>query len=185
MKLLIPLIIIGLCMGMYFMYISPTANEVKILSRQKASYDEVLLKSKEVGALRDDVFAEYNNISEVNINKLSKIVPDTFNSVMFANDMNALASKSNLVVKDFNIDPQRTEDRSLLLSGAKPNPYKATVVTLRLVGQYSSFAKFLKNLETSLRLVDVSSLTIRTLGGQKSTDDSLEYSLEMYTYSLR
>ncbi|MCX6702235.1 MAG: hypothetical protein NTX96_03535 [Candidatus Zambryskibacteria bacterium] len=185
MKFALPLITIGICIGTYFIYISPTVSEVKGLSLKKANYDEVLLKSKELKDKRDAVLIDYNNISNADIDKLNKIIPEIFNSVLFANDVNAMASGNNLVVKDFKIDPQRTEDRDLMINQQKSNPYKTTIITFRLVGQYGQFVKFLTALESNLRLIDVVNLSIKTIGGQKSTDNSLEYLLEMNTYSLR
>ena len=185
MKFALPLIIIVVSVGMYFTYISPTALVVKELSLKKSNYYEVLLKSKELKAQRDDVLVDYNNISDSDINKLNKIISETFNSVLFANDINAMAGRNNLVVKDFKVDPQRTEDRELMFSQQKNNPYKTTVIIVKLVGQYSQFVRFLIDLELNLRLVDVVKLSIKTLGGPRSTDNSLEYLLEMNTFSLR
>ncbi len=170
---------------MYFVYISPTVSEVKVLSLKKANYSEVLLKSKELKAKRDDVLIDYNNISNADIDRLNKIIPETFNSVLFANDINAMASKNSLVIKDFKIDPQRTEDPGSMISQQEVSPYKTTIITFRLGGQYGQFIKFLSDLELNLRLVDVVKLSIKTVGGQRSTDDSLEYLLEVNTYSLR
>jgi Tfp pilus assembly protein PilO len=185
MKSALSLVVVGICIGMYFVYISPAVSEVKSLSLKKASYDNVLLKSKEVVAKRDEIFVEYNNIPKDSIDKLNKIVPETFNSVLFANDINAMASSNGLAVKDFKVNPQRTEDRDTMTNQQAVNPYITTVVTFRLVGQYSQFIKFLTDIESSLRLLDVVNLSVKTLGGQKSTDDSLEYLLEINTYSLR
>jgi Tfp pilus assembly protein PilO len=185
MKFILPIIVLGMCVATYFLYISGTADEVRALSMKKASYDVVLQTAKDVVALRDDVLAESNNISEANINKLNKIVPAIFNSVLFANDINSMASKNNLIVKDFRVNPQVTQDRILMISEQAPTPYKTTVIAFRMVGQYSSFVKFLTDLESNLRLVDVVGLSIRAMGGANSTDNSLEYLLEMNTYSLR
>jgi Tfp pilus assembly protein PilO len=53
------------------------------------------------------------------------------------------------------------------------------------VGEYDSFIKFLEEIEASLRLIDVEKLVIRNIGGTKSTDNDLEFTLEVKTYSLR
>jgi predicted DNA-binding protein (UPF0251 family) len=185
MKFILPLIIIGICVGTYYVYINPVASEVTALRLQKSNYDEVLLKSKELKAQRDDILVDYNNISDADISKLNKIIAETFNSVLFANDISAMAGRNNLAIKDFKVDPQRTEDRELMFNQTKNSPYKVTIITVRLVGQYSQFIKFLTELESNLRLVDVVKLSIKTLGGARSTDNSLEYLLELNTFSLR
>lgn len=185
MKSALSLVVMGICVGVYFVYISPTVSEVKSLSLKKASYDNVLVQSKEVVAKRDSIFIDYNSIPKDDIDKLNKIVPETFNSVLFANDINALASSNSMAVKDFKVNPQKTDDREAMTNEQVAKPYMTTVVTFRLVGQYSQFIKFLTDLESSLRLLDVVNLSVKTLGGQMSTDNSLEYSLEINTYSLR
>jgi len=88
-------------------------------------------------------------------------------------------------VKLILIDPKRTEERDVMLTQKKEAPYKTAIVTFRLIGQYDKFIKFLTDVESSLRLIDVTKLSIKTVGGQRATDDSLEYSLEMNTYSLK
>ncbi len=185
MKSALSLIVVGICAGAYFLYISPLVSEVKTLSIKKTDYDKVLLESKNVVAKRDDVFAEYNNISAENLDKLNKVVPETFDSVLFANDLNAMASGDNLAVMDLKINPQITADREAMTSEPAAKPYVTTVITFRMTGQYQQFAKFLTDIESSLRLLDVVSLSVKTVGGTKPTDSSLEYSLEINTYSLR
>ena len=185
MKLITPLIIIGICVAAYFTYISKTVDDISILSSTKSSYEAVLKKADEVAVKRVELFKDYEGISKANIEMLNKVIPEMFNSVLFANDINAMASRNNLVVKDFKIDPKRTEERDVMLTQKKEAPYKTAIVTFRLIGQYDKFIKFLTDVESSLRLIDVTKLSIKTVGGQRATDDSLEYSLEMNTYSLK
>ncbi len=185
MKSILQIIILIVCVATYFMYISPTVAVVKALSAESSSYTNVLKKSQEIGIIRDNIWVDYNNISTGDTEKLKKIVPEKFNSVLFANDMNAIAGRHFLIVKDFKVNPQRTEDGGAVDSNQSVNPYKTTIVTFRVVGQYDQFVNFLKEIELSLRLVDVVSLSIKTVGGQKNTDGSLDYLLEMNTYSLR
>ncbi len=184
MKSIFPVLVIAICIGLYFMYISPTVLEVKELSATKAQYDNALAKSKELKDKRDAVLIEYNNISQDDVSKLNKIIPETFDGVLFANDINAIAVRYGLVVSDLNVNNQNTENRDMVIA-ATNDPYKTSLVTMRLRGQYGQFVQFLRELETSLRLIDVTGLSIRDLTGQTSSNTALEYSLEVKTYSLR
>ncbi|KKR45028.1 MAG: hypothetical protein UT81_C0024G0004 [Parcubacteria group bacterium GW2011_GWA2_40_14] len=49
MKNLAPFIIIAISLGMYFLYVSPTMADIRLLSAKKSEYTNVLLKSKELG----------------------------------------------------------------------------------------------------------------------------------------
>ena len=185
MKLTFPIIIVVVCLGVYFLYINPTAMEVKTLSAKRVEYLTALEKSKELKVKRDAVLVDYNNISSDNIDRLNKIIPDTFNPVLFVNDMNVLASKYGMTVKDFRVDNPETPTRDAIITQPQGKTYKTTVITFRLDAPYSQFQGFLNDLESSLRLVDVTSLSVRSVGGQGGGGGVLDYLLEMNTYSLR
>ena len=173
---------------MYFMYIKPTLAEISTLSEKKTEYLNVLLKSKELKARRDVALSAYNNISADDIDKLSKIVPVKFDSVLFANDLNSIASRYGMFIKDLKIDQTKTEGRSLENVQTDGKTYKTITVFFWLSGQYEQFVRFLKDIESSLRLLDVSNLTIsaNVSAGVKSLIVSIpDYSLEIYTYSLQ
>lgn len=185
MKLIAPLVVIIVSIGMYFFYIDTALPEVQALRDKKTEYDSVMQKAVEIGKLRDDILAEYGSISESDTDRLNKLVPAEFNPVLFANDINTMIINNGLSVKDFKTNPQRTEDRSLITDNVQQIPYVTNVVTFRVIGDYDKFIKFLKEMETSLRLIDVVKLSVKSTGGTKSTDNFLEFSVEVNTYSLR
>ncbi len=185
MKFFAPFIVIGVSIGMYFFYIDSAIPEVQALREKKSNYEEVLKKSVELGALRDKILKDYGNISETNAEKLNKLVPVEFNAVLFANDINSMILNNDLTVKDFKTETQKTEDRSLITGEVQGKTYITNTVSFKVVGEYDSFIKFLEEIEASLRLIDVEKLVIRNIGGTKSTDNDLEFTLEVKTYSLR
>ena len=185
MKFALPFIIIAISVGLYFVYISPTIADIQALSEKKVEYNSALIGAGELKAKRDAVLADYNNISADNIDKLDKIIPATFNSVIFANDVNSIASRYGLSVKDFKIDPNKTDLRDAIINQAQDQLYKTTDVTFTVEGQYTQFLQFLSDVESGLRVVDVTSLSVKNLGGQTSPNSPMEFLLEMNAYSLR
>ncbi|OHB09985.1 MAG: hypothetical protein A3H52_01070 [Candidatus Zambryskibacteria bacterium RIFCSPLOWO2_02_FULL_39_26] len=184
MKSSLPFIIIAICIGLYFLYISPTITDVQALRDQKAEYTNVLEKVQEIKEMRDAVSATYNNIPSADLNRLSKIVPERFNSTLLANDLNNLASKNGIVIKSFKESTSNTSGGAVVASQENP-AYKTNVITISLIGQYRQFMNFLAELETSLQLVDVTSLAMNSSAGQKPTDNQFQYTLEINVYSLR
>ena len=168
---------------MYFFYIDPSFSEVKQLSLKKSGYNTVLEKSKELAIKRDSVLADYNSISQTDINRLDKIIPNEFNAVLFANDVSTLASGYGITVKDFKINEPKTEVRDVIINQPKNEGFKTITVSFRLSGGYSQFVRFLSDLESSLRLVDVTSLSVKPNSSQAS--GLMDYLLEVHTYSLR
>ncbi|HEY4509207.1 MAG TPA: type 4a pilus biogenesis protein PilO [Candidatus Paceibacterota bacterium] len=185
MKSIISAIILVVSIIIYFAYTSPAINDVQVLSSKKSEQSDILLKTRELALKRDAILSDYNNIPSSDIDKLNKIIPDSFNSVLFINDVNSMASYNGLAAKEFKIDDPKTEGREAIVTKTKVEAYKTTIVTLRLQGQYFRFIKFVSDLESSLRLVDVKSISIKSVEAQGSVSGSLEYLLEMNVYSLR
>ncbi len=170
---------------MYFFYISPSIVEVQTLGAKVTEYNNVLAKSKELANQRDTVLTAYNSISETDVERLNKVIPDTFDAVVFANDINSIASRYGVSLKDFKVNEPTAQVRDQIINTQTNQLYKTVAVTLTVVGPYDGFVSFLKNVESSLRLVDVGSLSVKSATGPRATNGSLEYSLEVYTYSLR
>jgi Tfp pilus assembly protein PilO len=185
MKLITPFIVIAICIGMYFFYISPTAMEVKALSLKKAEYNTVLEKSRELMIKRDEVLGNYNAISDTNIARLEKVIPETFDTVLFANDLNGMASQYGMTVKDLKVNEPKTEVRDTIINSSKNKTFKTTAVGFKVSGSYAQFTKFLESLESSLRIVDVVGLHIQSGANTKGSESPLDYTLEVNTYSLR
>lgn len=168
------------------MYISPTISDIKALSAKKAEYENVLSKAKEISAQRDTILAEYNNIPEAQISKLNKIIPDSYDSVTFANDINNLALKNGLTIKSLKDSLTAPSDRNVVVvDSGTPSLFQTNRVTIVLSGGYDQFTSFLSNLETSLHLTDVSSLSVRAVQDAKSSVNSFEFKLEVLVYSLK
>ena len=178
-----PLIVIAVCIGMYYFYISPTLLEVRALSVKKAEYYDVLEKTKELKTKRDSLLNDYGNIPGTEIERLNKIIPETFNSVIFANDVNNLASKHRLIMKEFKASESKTEVRDPSVSNPK-DKYQTTVVNIRMSGGYEDFIAFLTDLELNLHLSDVVTLVVQS-SDRKGSGASMDYTLELNTYSLR
>ena len=90
MKFFAPIIVIGVAIGMYFFYMDTAFPEVQVLREKKSKYDEVLQKAVELGVLRDSLLKEYSNVSVDNSERLNKLIPEKFDAVLFANDINTM-----------------------------------------------------------------------------------------------
>ena len=194
MKALTPFILILISIGLYFVYISPTWTGIAEQKIKRDEYLNVVSKSEELRAKRDEVLATYNSISESDIARLNKLVPAKFNDVLFLNDLNAMATRYSLAVSNVKIDVPK--DNANISNSSAPvvsvGTYKTITVTLSLKGDYAEFGRFLRELESSLQLMDVASLSVKSSGGsssgsgvQKVSDNSYEYVMEIHTYALK
>jgi Tfp pilus assembly protein PilO len=186
MRSSISLIVIALCIGMYFLYMKPAISEVKTLIAQKAQYTNVLDKSQELSAKRDEIMTKYNSIPSDEIKKLDKIVPETFLPEVFLNDVNNLAASSGLKIKNIKTSSVNPNDRSGIIPEGDQSPYKTNVLTVTFSGGYGQFLKFLNDLESSLHLIDVSSASVK-VGAKdpKIITDIYDFEITLVAYSLK
>ena len=172
---------------MYFMFLSPQLAEIDTLKTKMSQHADILAKINEIGTKRDAAQKDYDNISPEDIAKLAKIIPTTFDGVTFANDISALASKNSLKIGDFKSEVAQTAPRdpnSEVTVEAKP--YRTVVTTLHVEGSYEHFIAFLKDIESSLHLVDVNSISINQAGEiSKGGEVNLGYEMQISSYSLQ
>ncbi len=170
---------------MYFLYITPAAVEVNALVTQKSEYEDVLQKAKELATKRDELSLSYNNIPTADIERLNKIVPAKFDPVVMAHDLSALASQNKLAFTDFRASAS-DGSRQVATNPDSALPYKVTLVSFKLVGQYADFLRFLNSAEMNLRLLDVEGLEVTPNStSDKISDSSLQFALSVNTYSLQ
>lgn len=184
MKSLAPLIIIVICAGMYFVYIQPTGSEVKSLSSEKNGYINILTKTRELTQKREDILTVYNEIPAEDIDRLRKIIPETFSPILFLNDLSEMVKRYGMTVGNFKTNEPKSETRNVIIQ-SQGDAYKTTVVTFNLVGTYNQFLNVLRDLESSLRLIDVVGINVRSANARSTGETPLEYLLEVKTYSLR
>lgn len=170
---------------MYFMYISPIFSDIMVEREKITEYEKVLSGTKELKVKRDNLTSSYNEITAENLALLNKLIPNKFDSAIFANDINGLVSRNALTLLDLKVDVARTRERNSSSDSESNNVYRVVTSTVKVTGSYDRFVRFLKDLESSLQLVDVTSLNIVTSSIVKSTDVKLEYTLEINTYSLQ
>ncbi len=182
MKALISITVVAICIGMYFMYISPTYSDIQILRARKADYTSTLDKAKELAVRRDEVMATYSSISPIDLERLSKALPSTFDQVVFAKDLNALATAHGFTVKDLQVSivPPAAVGEGVVLGMQIAPPYKTITVQYAVSGTYEQFVSYLKDVEKNLRLMDIHTVTIKT-----SDKGVYDYTIILTTYSLR
>ncbi len=156
----------------------PYWNDIKTLSADKAVFDDALANSRELQSIRDDLLSKYNTISQSNIGWLNKMLPSQFDPdtviVMLENRIKA----HGLLLKRVNVkEAEEAKNLSTAALGIPPPPYKTITFSASVSGPYSSFLAFLSDLEKSLRLIDVGSISFSS-----ASTDVYEFNIEAKTY---
>jgi len=175
-KAVLPIVFILATIGIFVGYISPAYQDVKTLRAEAGEYDEALDKSRELQQVRDALLSRYNTFSPNDLNRLARMLPDHVDNVRLVLDIDGIATKYNMRTRNVVVAEESNEESV----GPSSTLYESVVVSFTVTATYPDFVRFLEDLERSLRLVDLTSLSFAVSEG-----DLLEFKLGVRTYWLK
>lgn len=175
MKNLLPLAFIVLAIASYFVYLSPEYENIKVLRAEEARYLEAKANAEELTRVYDRLATEYNNLSQANIDRLNVFLPDSFDSTRFAMDMDGLAGRYGIKIRDISVESlSQPTDPSL-----PQQAFKTHTVSFKFKSPYPNFVAFMKDIETNLHIMDVTKVTFA------ATETGIyDFTVSLQTYSL-
>lgn len=196
MKILPSIIIILTSLGLFFFYIDPEYKKVKALQAEFEQNKKILDIASKLDSKKSDLNTKFNQISQVEKSELEKLLPDTVDNVRLIIDMNNIAEKFGIIIRDISInskDSDVVEKRSITQKSnfdgvLKENSIKYVDTSkvgiisfsFSVSAKYEVFLEFLKQLEESLRLVDIRSIEINRGSGV-----FYDYRVTLDTYWLK
>ena len=163
MKGIIPILCIVVAGALFYLYIDPTYAEIKELRVQEGVLDQALSRALELQQTRDQLLSRYNTFAPADLAKAEKMLPDHVDNVRLVLDMDSMASKYGMRVRNVSVqDPHKpTTNQPQPQQAVGPNEaqFESMVISFTVSGQYDTFMQFLNDLEHSLRLVDLESLS--------------------------
>ncbi len=181
-RFIIPLLLVGSAIGLFIMYTDPTYQADKALQTQVAAYDDALNKSQELKRVRDQLLSRRNTFEAEDIQKLEKILPDNVDNIRLLIDINSIAARHGLTLK--NVQLGKVSDsagsRNELAVGSSGDPVGSVELGFTTAATYDDFLTFLQDLEHSLRVVNVEKITFTT-----DTATVNDYVFSIRTFWLR
>lgn len=211
MNYIMPIILILASGGMFFGYINPTytavtgssnieEKSITELQSEEKDYTDALVKTAGIERIRTGLAAKFDKIDPEDQKKIEKMLPDHIDSVRLIIDINNIGAKygmslNNILLTASGVVPAATSKP--VTSSAAPAPdetlsvgpdgsvYNSIKLGFTITGSYGNFIQFLKELEESLRVVDVTSLSfgvnknVTVTSGQSGSGAS-----DMYTYNM-
>lgn len=178
MSNIISIILIAVSAGTFFLYIDPTYVSIKEARVEKAEYTRALNNSKQLQAERDKFLDKYNAVSAQDMESLLKMLPDNIDNVRLIIDIDEMARDHNLPIGGFRAE---TVTESSNVIGAARQEYGTLNLSFSLSANYNAFLSFMKDLERSLRILDITAIQFA------SSDSSsvYDYSVTIRTYWLK
>lgn len=109
--------------------------------------------------------------------KLEKLLPDHFDNIRLIMDIDAIASKYNVLIRKVDVSNAGSTESGL---GKNTDSYNSLSLDFTIEATYDNFQRFLDDLTNSLRMVDVTNLSF-----QASSLNLFRYSLSLKTYWLK
>ncbi|MDB5204688.1 MAG: hypothetical protein JWP09_716 [Candidatus Taylorbacteria bacterium] len=180
MKSLIPIFLILASVGIFVFYVSPVYQTIQGLQVDIASYEKAFSKSNEVLKKRQELQDKYKHFSETDLDSVKKLLPDHIDNVQLILDINGIARlpEHNMLISKIQINEDKSDGTTQI--GPNNKLYSSILVSFKTKATYPKFVSFIKDLEQSLRLVDITSLSFKT-----DPKNLTEYSVTIRTYWLK
>lgn len=191
---LIGLILAG---GIFFMYTKPTyagpamGSGVSIgeLQAQIQQYEEALEKAAQLQQLKQKLLTRYNSFNPDDINRLQTMIPDHVDNIGLILELDNLASHYGMALENVDVSSDAAaqgQGAAVGAIGGGNQKYESLTLSFGTYGTYEDFLSFLLDLESSLRLVDLVSLTVeQNSDAAQKGERTYHYDIKLKTYWLK
>lgn len=179
-RILIPLILVATAVGSFIVYTNPAYQDAKKKQVEERSFDELLTKAEELQKLRNTLISRFNTFPPEDVRRLERLLPDHVDNIRLVIDIDNIASRYNLRVRNVALrSSAKGAGRSAAAVGSPSDAIGSVDLSFTVASSYEDFTRFLRDLEKSLRIVDVMSLSFRAGEGEIN-----DYSVNIRTYWL-
>ncbi len=192
-------ILIVLAIGIYATYTRGVWADASSVKAVNDTYASAIDNAVKLIAVRDQVLKSYNNISANDRDRIDKMIPDTVDNIRLIIDLNSVALQHGFSLKNITATtdtgsnsspssgPSSAQSTQAALSGVGSSALSISAPTLDTVtvsfsasAPYNQFTSFLQDLEASLRIMDVTHLTLSA-----NDTGTYDYTVQLSTYWLR
>lgn len=178
---------IVLALGLFFAFTKPYYDGMQEIAATAASYREALDNLSEIIEMRDRLLINYNSIPKAELDRLAKALPENIDTVKLAHELDSIGAKYGISVKDVTIDTQSERASPNIALPGSESPYEKSQVSVSFISNYKNFREFLKDIEKSLRIMDVRSVKFEVPEGQSpgAAAGLYEHELLIETYWVK
>jgi len=190
-------ILIVLAVGIYATYTRGVWADASAVKSVNDSYASAIDNAQKLISVRDQVLKSYNDISADDRDRIDKMVPDTVDNIRLIIDLNSVALQHGFSLK--NITAAAKSDSSGASPSAQGTPASpglspsaadslsiatptldTVTVSFSVTAPYQQFISFMQDLEASLRIMDITHLTVSA-----NDTGTYDFGVELTTYWLR
>jgi hypothetical protein len=174
-KLITAIVMVGIGVVIFFVPTRALLDKAKPIEAERDDFKAALDQAQVIKAKRDELEKKRSQFDFKDEQALDKFLPDTVDSVRLIVEIKDIVrSKPGLILQDISVSDKKEE----LTAALKAVGFSSTKLSFVVKGDYFAFKDLMRDLERSLRIVDVVALDI-------SYDDvtkDQEFSVTLRTY---
>lgn len=174
------IILITLSIALFYSFTRTQYKELVVLRSTASEYREVLRNTSAVAELRDRLLITAESLPAAEVSRLGKILPDNIDTIRIALDLDNIASNYGISIRDIQTSTAVDADSDLPILPGDEKVYDTAVISFSFVSSYENFKRFLTDIEKSLRIMDIKSVSF-----QSTESDLYKYDVSFKTYWLR
>jgi len=176
-----PIIFILAAIALFFFYTNPQFQKLKLNIVDQNKLVEANDKAKKLRAAREVLTDDRKKIAQEDIDKIVKMLPDGVENVGLIIDIDNIASKYGMRIRNTKIsEGSGAKSASVAVAGPDSKKHGTIALSFSISSTYENFLMFLKDLEASQRLVDVTALTFSS-----NKEGRYEFNVTLQTYWLK
>lgn len=162
MNRLVSIILILGAVGAFFGYVNPTySGAIKAFQDEIKSLDIALETAAKFKQEQARLVQERELINKTDLDRVKKLLPDNVDNVQLILDVDGIASESGVRISDIGVDDSQKSGnengdaagQGVLIQDERA--YESLLLSFTATATYSQFKNFLRDIEDSLRTLDV------------------------------
>ncbi|MEI6281032.1 MAG: hypothetical protein WCP17_03490 [bacterium] len=193
MRFITPSIIVAISIVVFIFVTNPIYNKVTLLPAQVASRDEALSNSKALETAREALTTKKKAMNSDDLAKLEKFLPSNVDNIRLILEIEKILSLYGMVLRDVKygtvVDTKTTTSSGVETPGSIGNAsssknYGILNLDFSTIGTYNNFLSFTKELESNLRIMDITSISFSS---DTNTNSNIKTSAssEVYKYDFK
>ncbi len=197
-RFIMPIVLVGIAIALFVVFANPLYKDISVLRLEVSDYNDALNNSKMLEDEKDKLTAKYNSIDPVNLIKLKRLMPENVDNIRLILEIEQIAAPYGMALQDVKYnatDPNETVSATGVqgagVARSAPKDYGVFDLEFSTVGSYNNFINFTKDLESNLRIVDISSVVFSSeesgfaARGTTSLSEIYKYNFKIKTYWLK
>ena len=191
MKNIYATLLIIASIGIFYAILLPAYGDIQTAQAEKSQYEKALNDSQAVEERQAVLETAYNNMAPSDVARLEKMLPDSIDNIRLIIEINNIAERYNMTLKNPKVSEQKEDSaasiqEAITAAGGLSSLYGVGLMSFTVTGTYETYIAFIKDLEKSLRLVDITAISLSPgTSPQADTVSKYDFNTTIKTYWLK